>query len=382
MSPKREIASESARAVHLGVAGMTATVTFGPGLEELAEEMAALWSHAASSGTSDSPDITLDYVLEGTCVPAGATPMALRQTAAYTVSGNITRRVIQKLLGARLLLHAGAVELPGLGTVVVVGPSGAGKSTAITRLGRAGRYLSDELTILDPQEFAVTAYPKPVSMRVPGSRAKRDVALREVDLQPAWDGAAPSMVVLLERERSGEALRTSDPSVRRLPLAEALIHLIPQTSSLWRVPDGLSRLATLLTSTGGALAVRYREAEELAGLLGDAPAPSAETFTPIPRAEQQLDLPAGMYGVAPYAHALALESGIFVLTEREGVYLPGIAGIAWDALRRHGCLAPDGLERQIIHELGEHPQSSRFVRAALGDLVSRGLVRHGPMTSR
>src|SRR5699024_12216810 len=68
---------------------------------------------------------------------------------------------------SRLLLHAGAVAHPELGTLVLVGASGAGKSTASSLLGRAGAYLTDELTIITPGSFAITPYPKPVSKHDP-----------------------------------------------------------------------------------------------------------------------------------------------------------------------------------------------------------------------
>lgn len=83
--------------------------------------------------------------------------------ASFEISGLVTTAVIRQLLGTRLLLHAGAVVHPELGTVLVVGPSGAGKSTSTTALGQGATYLTDELTILDPHDRRVTAHPKPVS---------------------------------------------------------------------------------------------------------------------------------------------------------------------------------------------------------------------------
>lgn len=365
------------RSVNLTVAGMTVAATFGPGLEELADEIAALWAHALLPAPARDSDIPLEYALEGVDAPEGAIPMGTGPTATYLVSGSFTRRVIQNLIGTRLLIHAGAVEHPTLGVVVVVGRSGAGKSTATSRLGRSGRYLSDELTVLHPRNLAITAYPKPVSLGITGSRGKRDVALADLELEPALEGSAPDMVVLLDRRRDREDSEYAGDAVRRVPLAEALVQLVSQTSSLWRVPCGLEQLARLLTSTGGAIAVTYREADELAGLLAIAPAGSEETFEPIPRAEHLEGLSAGTYGVAPYAQALALEAGVFVLTEREAGYLPGISGVIWDLLRTFGELSPNSLERQIAEEIGEHPESSRLVHASLDDLVTRGWVRRG-----
>ena len=228
----------TATAIRLEVAGHSVLLTFGPGLETVAEEIDTLWSHLLSADDDGAtPQIRLDYALAGGDLPAGTVPLQARPEASYTVSGHLTREVIHRLIGTRLLLHAGAVAHPELGTLVLVGASGAGKSTASSLLGRDGAYLTDELTIITPGSFTLTPYPKPVSKHDPELGAKRDLALGGLGLRPAHEAAAPApaMVLLLERIRDEDEPEEGS-SVTRVPLSEALTRIVPQTSSLWALP--------------------------------------------------------------------------------------------------------------------------------------------------
>lgn len=67
-----------------------------------------------------------------------------------------------------VMLHAGAVEFDGR-VLVVTGESGRGKSTLTAALVLAGgRYLTDELVIIDPTDHSVRPYAKPIDLG-PGS---------------------------------------------------------------------------------------------------------------------------------------------------------------------------------------------------------------------
>ena len=377
--------ADLATATRLEVAGHSVLLTFGPGLETVAEEIDALWSHLrAADDDGAMPQIRLDYALAGGDLPAGTVPLPARPEASYTVSGHLTREVIRRLIGTRLLLHAGAVAHPELGTLVLVGASGAGKSTASSLLGRDGAYLTDELTIITPGSFTLTPYPKPVSKHDPELGAKRDLALPGLGLRAADEVAAPApaMVLLLERiQDEGELGEGS--SVTRVPLSEALTRIVPQTSSLWEVPGGLAALAELLDSVGGALEVRYREAAELEELLRRLPPPEhVETVEIEPRpgdaAAGDDTAPApGTIAAAPFRQALAVESGLFVLGQHGAIHLPGLAGLVWDLLADAGPLAFDQLEQLVVEEIGEHPESAALVRGAVAELVGHGWARQG-----
>lgn len=254
---------------------------------------------APRSGTApegdeeDGPRVLRLVAREEDAASLGARAVDPGPGAAYAVSGLVTREVIGALIGHRLLLHAAAVATPQLGCVLLVGPSGAGKSTAARTLGRGGTYLTDELTVIDPETFAVTAYPKPVSVVGEpdpdgGESSKTDVALPELGLVAGAGAARPDAVVLLDRVEE----RGADASSRRLPLAEALPQLIAQSSSVWRVPRPLTRLATLLGDVGGALELRYAEAEDMHALLADPPPALREPWEAVaPRSERPAEPP-------------------------------------------------------------------------------------------
>ncbi|UEJ81115.1 hypothetical protein Bra3105_09575 [Brachybacterium halotolerans subsp. kimchii] len=426
----------------VGVAGEEVELVFTPGLEELAARARELWSHLlvdtdtdTGTGTGTGTDTDTDtgtgrgtdreadtvagrsrrrYVPKARASGAARTPRggdhadaaapgpgsdaALRvlptgPQGTYALSGDITRALIERLRGRRLLLHAAAVELPGTGVVLLVGPSGAGKSTAAETLARDGVYLTDELTILAPDDLGLSAYPKPVSHLDHGATtwAKRDHALPGLGLAPASRAEPPSHVVILEREATeatspdgaaeaaegGAGTVASTSTIERMPLHEAMGVLIGQSSSLWMVPDGLAALASLLERTGGALRARYQEAEDLRGLLAQAPAPASEGTTPIPVPDLIAAPGPGQWALAPFAQALAMDDGIQVLFEGRAVHAPALAGLVWEQLLDAGPSTIDEIVERIVVHLGPNPDSHQLVEASLGMLLSEGCVRRG-----
>lgn len=340
-----------------------------PALAALMDELRELWAHTVVDAAAPSPDSRAAHADATTTpedgdsgmrilrlaaagessAPEDARPITRGPGAAYAVSGLVTREVIGALIGHRLLLHAAAVVPPALGCVLLVGPSGAGKSTAARTLARGGIYLSDELTVIDPETFAVTAYPKPVSVVGEpdpdgGEASKTDVALPELGLVAGAGAARPDAVVLLDRVEE----RGADASSRRLPLAEALPQLIAQSSSVWRVPRPLTRLATLLGDVGGALELRYAEAEDMHALLADPPPALREPWEAVaPRSERDrggpmVSDPAGAgphWQVASFVEALVVEQGVLVLRQGDLITLGGGAALVWLDLASQGPAA-------------------------------------------
>lgn len=371
-----------------------------PALADLMEELRGLWAASAVDPrlVREVPAGGLEVPAERVIVlgamgepgaPAGARCVETGPGAAYAVSGLVTREVIAALVGRRLLLHAAAVDLPDLGCVLLVGASGAGKSTAARTLARTGRYLTDELAVIDPASFAIEAYPKPISLvRGPeaaadgadgaGRRWKADVAPTDLGLTVGERAERPAAVVLLDRVEASEAAAMKDRStscetagdlmavgpdaradvrslgsVRRLRLAEALPRLVSQSSSVWTVPSPLSRLAVLLESVGGALELRYTEAADVQALLADAPPPldepweavapravgEAATGTPVAgagRADSEDGADGTRWEAAPFVEALLVEQGLLVLREGELLSISGGPALLWLDLATSG----------------------------------------------
>lgn len=410
--------------VALRVLGTPVTVCFAPGLADLAAEVRDLWRHLAdgmggraqapapgapaqspASADDTEPDGHAPLRAEGDgraplrvdMLPRGVEPSPEADDSAlvecsdpartYTVSGAVTRALIRARIGEALLLHAGSVVAPGLGTVTVVGGSGAGKSTAVTVLAQGGGYLTDELTVVDPGSLQVVGYPKPVSRRDPRIGIKRDHDLAADGLHPLEEAAPPAHLVLLERRGDNgapESARALGPaSLRRVPLAEALGRLAGQSSSLWTVPDPLGTLARLIDGAGGVLEARYTDADELADLLAHPPAPVRQEWAVIdppgtssraatahvdgtaPRGEPRFD-------ARPFVQALQTQGATVVLREGSVVTLGGLGACIWRVVAEHGPLTAEEIEQAAIAELGAHPQSAEVVDSALAELTRPG----------
>lgn len=381
--------------LRLAVGGLQVELVLHEGHAALAAELRELWAPQLldPEGRVEAPGedpLRLELLAPEETGSAGASRIRPGPGAAYEVSGLITRRVIERLIGRRILLHAGVVDHPRHGTLLLVGPSGAGKSTATSVLSRGAGYLSDELGILDPETFAVTGFPKPVSRVEPGTPGlgKRDLSLASLGLSAQASAAAPAQVLLLRRVKDaaadapGPASSAVEPvgdSAVRAPLHEALVALAEQSSSLWRVEGGgLQRIAELLTRCGGALALRYREAESITGLLDQAPPAEEEPWMPIVAAPGRGATRPGKVRVVPFADAVATADGAVVLTAGQVVHLPGLLGLVWQLVCEAGGLDVGELETEVAAQIGPHPRSRELVEDAIEQLVSAGWASRGP----
>lgn len=358
--------------VRLRVADTVVQLDFSPEHREVAGQVAELWAHLADHGPADAaPDIHRFYARSTSERRAGGTcVVAPGPGAGYAVSGDVTKALLEHLVGTRLLLHAGTVHHDRLGVVTVVGASGAGKSTATFALGREGCYLTDELTILDPDDLHVSAYPKPLSRAVEGS-VKQDHSLAVLGLDPATSAPSPDVIVLLARSDD------ADPRLERVPHAEALLTLVGQSSSTWTVPAGLSRIGELLESTGGAVRAHYRDAEELSGLLSDLPPPLPRgelVAVPPPRPAEPKE---GDVALLPAAQAVAVEDGVVLLDTGRAVHLTGLGALVWELLAESGPQPEERLASQVIGVLGEHPRAHELLSETLESLRAQGLLRRG-----
>lgn len=432
-----DVATEASAMVELYTAGRPITLHFAPELAVLAEEIRDLWAHvlvdsehALDEGAGDdagAAELELHFTTSHSTSPDSATISAATHrlrandpSNTFIVSGRVTTALIREMAGTRILLHAGAVELPDLGTVLVVGPSGAGKSTSTTALGQNGTYLTDELTILDPTDFRVTGYPKPVSRIMDrgdaggsrptaGNRNKTDLKPSAQGLRPAESGTAPSHILLLDRQPAdgagadgagsdgagsdgagpggagaqdatarGEGASAGAVTAERTSPVEALHTLSAQSSSTWLVDGGLSRLMQLLDHCGGALTVRYREAtalvEQLPQLV-DLP-PHCPDWRHVPGRTSAAPGP-GEYAVTTFSDAIALAESFVVLRRGTLVSTQGLGALVWDILELSGPLTRDALLEEIIEVLGVNDQAEELLDNALTSLLKEQLIAHG-----
>lgn len=386
-SGQGEAASTAMRELVLDLpGGPLALQISAPGSESasaLTAELRLLWSHVlldpAPGGDIETLKITSPSAESVGSEDAEAARVRLAR-ATYDASGRITRAVLPRLVGSRVLLHAGTVQRKDGGVTTVIGPSGAGKSTAISMLGRGEVYLSDELSIIDPDTFAITGYPKPVS-RVATAGHKCDVALSELGLTPARTAGPPDQILLLNRDPA----RTAPAELTRCPMATAIVRIIGQSSSMWLLPRPLETLARLLDSVGGALEAHYCEASDLPELLRDTPAAIRQDWAVIDatgsaasscEAGGEHDLPAltDTVTVSPFHQALLVQDGAVILREMRVVHLTGLNALVWELLVESGPMAGHDVASALIAAIGPHPQAQELIRQALHQLGADALI--------
>lgn len=248
-----------------------------------------------------------------------------------------TSRTIESARGTHLLFHAACLAAPETeAAIVLVAASGTGKTTATRRLGPHYAYLTDETAIIDPDGLAVTPYPKPLSvLEARGVRPKTQRGPDALGLGPTLPAARLARIAVLDRVRDPEG--PVAPRAEAMELVAALTELVPQTSSLSRLPRGLVTLCRVLDAVGGAQCLVYAEAEDLRdvvdGLLATPPTP----VTPAWEALTDEELRASAGAAAPGAVArCAVDDGILtgngrlvLLVSDRLVVLDGLGPAVW-----------------------------------------------------
>jgi len=199
---------------------------------------------------------------------ASATELML---ALQLLTQEVTRRLISAQIGRLLMMHAGAVSHPVTGdSLVFVAPGGTGKTTLAHVLGRHYGYLTDETVGIDGTG-RIHPYPKPLSLRMPGAAFKDEASPDDLVLMPAHPAPTVKRVIVLRRPSGHD----SGPIVEELSTLDAVEAILPETSSIARLPRPLRTLADLTERCGPVLRCSYAEAGDLvaltAALIGEAP---------------------------------------------------------------------------------------------------------------
>ncbi|MBB5848805.1 PqqD family peptide modification chaperone [Micrococcus endophyticus] len=291
-----------------------------------------------------------------------------------------TSRTIESARGTHLLFHAACLAAPDTGAaIVLVAASGTGKTTATRRLGPHFAYLTDETAIIDPDSLAVTPYPKPLSvLEARGVRPKTQRGPDDLGLGPTLPAARLARIAVLDRVRdpAGPVL----PRAEAMELVAALKELVPQTSSLSRLPRGLVTLCRVLDAAGGAQRLVYAEAEDLRDVVADLLAAPPTPVTPAWEALTDEELRASAGAAGPGAGArCAVDDGILtdqghlvLLAADRLVMLEGLGPAVWLLLDEPRTAA------DVVAHLraeGAVPEDAEArVAAALAALAEHGLV--------
>lgn len=381
----------------LQTAGVHLTLVFHDRAVECVPTVRKLWAESIASPV-DNPDITMSVIA------AGAVPDAAQSTDAtftidldnaeafYRLSGEITTSLLRHLVGKRLLFHAGAVILPGIGLVLLTGASGAGKSTLTTALAHSGLYITDEMTTLDPVTFEAELFAKPISVvqerESSQRRIKMDIPLADLRIAVADSASlgSPAHLILVNRDKNAQHAQ-----LRPLGLLEAIVTLAGQSSSIWALEQPLRTLVRFLESLEGAWEATYGEARTLESAFREAVASrdhggvspvEAADYEIIEPGSVRIDVPGSdQYALGPFYEAVWCGGSIAVLTAGEApklVRLEGLGAVVWEVLANTGALLADELRQELERVAGPHPDSKTLMNDALDLMIKeRVLVRGG-----
>jgi hypothetical protein len=173
-------------------------------------------------------------------------------------------------------------------------------------------------------------------------------------------------VVLLDRwdgPHDHDAER-ADASLERLGLAEAVGELVPQSSALPALPDGVARLAELAEAIGGVRRVGYREAASLLPVVEQLFAEAARRDAIRGAPFEQWQPVAGRNAVQSESQVIVLETGVVHV-------LDGIGVTIW----QNGDLTGAELVDSVVARHGQAPggDAAARVASALSDLQAVGL---------
>ena len=314
------------------------------------------WSRAQ---TTLSPDVGIDT--------AGLADLEPDQHD-YAVTVRVTMRALEATAGTRLNIHAGAVADEEGRTLAVVGASGMGKTTAIRALATRLGYLTDE-TVSLTTDLTVHPHPKPLSVITDPAlpTRKASVSPDDVDLRKPPGHATLRRIVLLRRGHGTAGL---------VPVSapEAIVEIVPQTSSLALLDAPLLRLSRAIDQCGGALALYYDEVsdhlDELVDLL------TSNRREPLAAVHHPSDDPGSaardQWLRSPWLDAVQYGDELVVMADSTAHLLGGLGTTVWLALARPATVAELVAVAEAEH--GPHPHARGLVEAALTQLSERRLV--------
>lgn len=295
---------------------------------------------------------------------------------AENLTSRLTIAAILANAGELTMLHACGVADPGTGAVVaLVAKSGTGKTTAASVLARSYGYVTDE-TVAIAWDGSVIPYPKPLSVKQGAGAPKRQAGPDEFGLQPAPAMPFIRSIVLLNRIQGN---RATAPVLEKVSLADAVLALIPDSSSQADVVDPLQSLCRLIESVGGVWQVTYSEAADLPTALEPLfrlqPASGTQWEPAAREAVQPGQLPASSVRRRDLRDAVAIGDDLLVMLDNEIVRLSGIGPAVWEA-----CAGPANLEQITKHVGRMHGQPDGYrvaVAGAVEQLLAKSILVRG-----
>lgn len=374
-------------ALHVSVFGTDYAVTWGPAVTEVqADGLRGAWSRCvtadqssagvpAEAGTEARP-----YTSCLTRTTPSATETHLHLTAttfeelAELITSHLTFGAIEAQAGHLVMLHASGVADLGTGRVVaLVAKSGTGKTTSCRLLGREFGYITDE-TVAIRGDGTVLPYPKPLSVKN-GKPNKDQIGPNELGLLDAPDRPHIHGLALLDRQDGWRG----GPQVEELGLVDAILALVPETSSQGRIEKPLQSLCELVDSVGGVRRITYSEARDLPAIVARMLQREHEPRPPewSPRAsavDDETPIPPGHYRRGTVEDAVEVAGDLLVLANDQIMRISGIGPTIWDAAA--SALTHKDLVEAVIQEHGAPENFEMWVDEAVAHLLDHGILRH------
>ncbi|MET3721630.1 hypothetical protein [Arthrobacter sp. UYEF21] len=372
----------------LNILGVEFAVRWGRGVTgEQRERMRSAWVRCASESAPDLPSLPRE--------PNGSQPFsasvtyqsltndvgtfALQAASFDELAENLTSRLTVAAIlanaGDLTMLHACGVADPVTGAVVaLVAKSGTGKTTAATVLAGTYGYVTDETVAIRP-DGSVVPYPKPLSLKQEYVVSKLQVGPDQLGLQPAPAQPFIQSIVLLDRVEGTHRL---PPTLSTVPLADAVLAMIPDSSSQGEIDQPLQSLCRLIDSVGGVWRVTYSEATDL-------PVAMEPLFREQRPSKAEWDAPEVTTGLRPIADghirrtpakdAVTVDGDLLVMLDNEIVRLSGIGLAIWEATA--DAVAEDELADEVGKVHG-HPEGYRdAVAEAVKQLIAKSVLEQG-----
>jgi hypothetical protein len=368
------------------VLGIRFVISWGRGLTaEQQQRMAAAWARCASADLPVLPpappeptdalpfSVSVAYTSRSSDGGALALQAASFEVLAESLTSRLTLAAILENAGRLTMLHACGVASPETGGVVaLVAKSGTGKTTAASVLAKTYGYVSDETVAIGPCG-EVIPYPKPLSLKQNSGGPKLQVGADQLGLQPAPPKLFIQSIVLLNRVD-----RPTDPILRRLPLADGLLALMPELSSQTEMDQPLQSLCRLIERAGGVWQVTYSEAADLPKAVEPLFQNNgyAKTEWNAPGSEATAgDIPDGWLRRVTPKDAVRVDGDLLVMLESEIVRLGGVGPTLWEAAA--GAVPLQELTEEVGRVHGRHEGYRTAVAVAAGQLVGKSVLEQG-----
>jgi hypothetical protein len=379
----------------IDVLGTRFAVRWGRAVAEKQQEgMRAAWKRCAGSGAPVIPPLpklptvslpfsaSVAYQSHG--YDGGTFPLqaASFEELAENLTSRLTTAAIRANVGELMMLHACGVASPDAGAVVaLVARSATSKTAAASALAGTYGYISDDIVAIQP-DGSVVPYPKPLSVDQEPGAPKRQVGPDQLGLQPAPPRPFLQSIVLLdmadEKQPCDPEQGRPAPILRQVPMADALLALIPGSPSQAEIDEPLQSLCRLIDFVGGVWQVTYSEAADLPRVL-------EPLFRKRRRSRQRWavagleadvgSIPDGWFRRVTPKDAVTVDGDVLLMPDTDVVRLSGIAAAIWEAAE--GALPPDELAERVGAVQGRPEGYQAAVRAAVEQLTASAVLEQG-----